>query len=93
MDTANHPEIGFRSTGLHPDPAGWRMTGVLAVRGGCCDVTLDVDPAVPVGDGYRLTAVCRVDRVAAGVTAGRPLIGRHIRVELDLWVSGPNGGR
>ncbi|WP_239171082.1 YceI family protein [Actinoplanes campanulatus] len=78
---------------MHPDPAGWRMTGVLAVRGGCCDVTLDVDPAVPVGDGYRLTAVCRVDRVAAGVTAGRPLIGRHIRVELDLWVSGPNGGR
>ncbi|MBO3744321.1 YceI family protein [Actinoplanes flavus] len=84
LDTANHPEIGFRSTGLHPDPEGWRMTGVLAVRGGYCDVTVNVRPAVPVGDGYRLTAACVVDRVAAGVTAGRALIARHIRIELDL---------
>ena len=35
--------------------------------------------ALPVADGYRIWATTTVDRVAAGVAAGRALIGRHVR--------------
>ena len=40
--------------------------------------------AQPDGDGYRLVAGCTVDRVAAGVTAGRLVIGRLVRVTLEI---------
>ncbi|MEV0901856.1 YceI family protein [Actinoplanes sp. NPDC049802] len=85
LDTANHPEIGFRSTGVHRTAEGWRLTGVLTVRGGFCEVALKLVSVLADCDCYRLTASCVVDRVAAGVAAGRPLIGRHVRIDLDLY--------
>jgi polyisoprenoid-binding protein YceI len=84
LDTGAYPEIGFRSTGLRRVPDGWRLSGVLAVRGGGCDVTLDLVTVEPAGDGCHVVARCAVDRVAAGVGAGRMLIARTVHVELDL---------
>ncbi|MBB2942780.1 polyisoprenoid-binding protein YceI [Actinoplanes lutulentus] len=84
LNTADHPEIGFRSTRCRRVADGWQLIGVLAVRGGTCEVVLDLSPAEAAGDGFRLVARCAVDRVAAGVGAGRPVIGRTVRVELDI---------
>ncbi|MEU8238626.1 YceI family protein [Actinoplanes missouriensis] len=84
LDAANHPEIGFRSTRCRRTPQGWQLGGVLAVRGGSCEVVLDLSPAERFDDGYRLVARCAVDRVAAGVRAGRGIIGRTVHIHLDL---------
>ncbi|MEU4424671.1 YceI family protein [Actinoplanes sp. NPDC024001] len=84
LDVADHPEIGFRSTRCRRTGDGWQLAGVLAVRGGSCDVVLDLVSAEPVADGYRFVATCAVDRVAAGVTSGRLLIGRLVHVTLDI---------
>ena len=49
-------------------------------------MTLTVTGIEPVGDGYRFTATTRIDRVAAGVTAGRAIIGRFVDVDLTVEV-------
>ncbi|WP_328460394.1 YceI family protein [Actinoplanes sp. NBC_00393] len=79
-----HPEIGFRSTRCRRTADGWQLTGVLAVRGGSCEVTLDLVAAEAADDGYRFVVACVVDRVAAGVTAGRLIIGRQVHINLDI---------
>ena len=80
LDVAAHPEIGFRSTRVE----GSRLFGVLGVRGGGCEVVLDVSSVAAFDDGYRVVAACVVDRVAAGVRGGRAIIGRKVHVQLDL---------
>ncbi|GAA4590147.1 polyisoprenoid-binding protein YceI [Actinoplanes octamycinicus] len=86
LDTERHPEIGFRSTRCLLGPDGWQVAGVLSVRGGSCEVVLAVDSGEPVADGYRFTARCVVDRVAAGVRSGRGLIQRTVEIVLDVVV-------
>ncbi|BCJ41799.1 hypothetical protein GCM10010168_74870 [Actinoplanes ianthinogenes] len=86
LDTARHPEIGFRSTHCRLGPDGWQVAGVLSVRGGSCEVVLDLESWERAGDGYRFTAGCVVDRVAAGVRGGRGLIQRSVRIALDVVV-------
>ena len=70
LDAANHPVIGFRSTRLVGAAEGWQIVGVLSVRGGSTEVTLDLTSMEPTADGYRFTATATVDRVAAGVDRG-----------------------
>ncbi|MEV6301528.1 YceI family protein [Actinoplanes sp. NPDC051861] len=84
LDAAHHPEIGFRSTRVRRTPEGWQITGVLGVRGGSCEVALDLVTGEAVDDGYRFVASCVVDRVAAGVPAGRMVVGRLVHINLDL---------
>lgn len=84
LNTADHPEIGFRSTRCRRTAGGWQLSGVLAVRGGACEVVLDLVSGEAVDDGYRFVASCVVDRLAAGVTAGRMIIGRRVHVNLDV---------
>jgi polyisoprenoid-binding protein YceI len=81
-----HPAIGFRSTGLTRTADGWQLTGVLSVRGGSAPLALTLLDAEPTADGYRFRATTTVDRVAAGVSAGRALIGRHVRVTVECRV-------
>jgi polyisoprenoid-binding protein YceI len=87
LDTGAHPSIGFRSTRLVRGPHGWQITGVLGVRGGSTEVTLDLTGAKPLPDGYRFTATADIDRVAAGVTAGRAIIGRRVAVTVTVCVT------
>jgi polyisoprenoid-binding protein YceI len=82
-----HPAIGFRSTGLTRTADGWQLTGVLSIRGGSAPVTLELLGAEPTADGYLFRAATTVDRVAAGVAAGRALIGRHVRVTVECCVT------
>jgi polyisoprenoid-binding protein YceI len=87
LHTEAYPVIGFRSTGLARGANGWQITGVLSVRGGSAEVTLDLTGAEPTGDGYRFTAAAVVDRVAAGVAAGRAIIGRRVTVDVSICVT------
>ena len=87
LDAANHPEIGFRSTRVRQTPDGWQMTGVLSVRGGSCEVTLDLVGGEAVEDGCQFTAACVVDRVAAGISAGRAIIGRLVHINMDIFAT------
>lgn len=86
LNVENHPVIGFRSTRVSGG-AGWQIVGVLSVRGGSSEVTLDVVEIAPTVDGYRFTATTTVDRVAAGVGAGRAIIGRTLQATLTLCVT------
>jgi polyisoprenoid-binding protein YceI len=83
LDTARYPVIGFRGTRLTPAGDGWRLTGVLSVRGGSTEVTLDL--AQSGADTFTATTV--VDRVAAGVGGGRAIIARPIRVRLTVAIT------
>ena len=84
LDTDRHPVIGFRSTRVVLGADGWQVAGVLGVRGGSCEVTLNLTEIAP--DGF--TATARVDRVAAGVGGGRAIIGRYVEVTLSVRLRG-----
>jgi polyisoprenoid-binding protein YceI len=87
LDADRFPVIGFRSTRLTRSADGWQIAGVLSVRGGSTEVTLDVTETALTADGYRFTATTTVDRVAAGVAAGRAIIGRFLTVSLTVVVT------
>jgi polyisoprenoid-binding protein YceI len=87
LDAARHPTIGFRSTRLVHGASGWQIIGVLSVRGGSTEVTLNLSEITPTVDGYRFTAATIVDRVAAGVRTGRLIVGRYLDVSVSLCVS------
>jgi polyisoprenoid-binding protein YceI len=86
LDVAAWPTIGFRSTRLAASGPGWQLIGELSARGGSGEVTLDIVEVAPTADGYRLTATGMVDRVAAGVGAGRGIISRHLKTTVTVCV-------
>lgn len=88
LDAARHPVIAFRSTGCERAAIGWRMAGVLSVRGTDSDATLTITGLTPTANGYRCTATCTIDRVTAGVRAGRGIIARPVRITLDIHAVG-----
>ena len=88
LDAARHPVIGFRSTRCYRDADGWRLAGVLRARGRDSEVDLVLDVAETTADGCHFVATGMIDRVAAGVTAGRAIIARQVRVTLDLHATG-----
>jgi polyisoprenoid-binding protein YceI len=87
LDVNRHPTIGFRSTHLVRSGEGWQIIGVLSVRGGSTEIALNLTEVEPASDGYRFTATAKVDRVAAGVGAGRAIVGRHVDVTLTVCVA------
>jgi polyisoprenoid-binding protein YceI len=80
LNAAAHPVIGFRSTRVVHGADGWQVIGELSVRGGSCEVALQLTEAGP----DRFTATTRVDRVAAGVGAGRAIVGRYLDVTVTV---------
>jgi polyisoprenoid-binding protein YceI len=84
LAVADHPVIAFRSTACLRTDDGWQLTGVLSVRGTDSEVTLSLDPIEPTADGYHCTARCTLDRVTAGVKAGRGIIARPVHLVLDV---------
>jgi polyisoprenoid-binding protein YceI len=82
-----YPTIGFRSTRVVHGSRGWQIVGVLSVRGGSTEVTLDLSGVEPTVDGYRFTATTTVDRVAAGVRTGRLIVGRYLDITINLCIT------
>jgi polyisoprenoid-binding protein YceI len=81
----SHPVIAFRSTGCARAAAGWQVTGVLSVRGTDSEVTLTLGTVEPATTGYRCTASGTLDRVAAGIKAGRGIIARPVHLEFEVY--------
>jgi polyisoprenoid-binding protein YceI len=86
LDAATFPAIGFRSTRVVKAAEGWQIVGVLSVRGGSTEVTLQVTEVMPTVDGYRFTATTTVDRAAAGIRSA--VVGRLIQIRLTVVVTG-----
>lgn len=86
LDAATWPVLGFRSTRLARTESGWQLIGELSVRGGSSELALDLVAATREDDGYRIMATGRIDRLAAGVTAGRGLISRHVATTITVHI-------
>ncbi|MFE0102443.1 YceI family protein [Streptomyces sp. NPDC059009] len=85
LDAATYPDITFAGGGPTVPPAGLAtLPGELTVRGVTRPVTVTVD-AVDVTDG-RLTAraSATVDRYAFGVTAGKGMTGRRLKMLIEV---------
>jgi len=83
LNAKHYPQIAFRSTGFN----GRRITGVLSVRGTDSPVTLDITSWAATGNGYRASATTEIDRIAAGVKAGRGMVARKVRLTLEVVVN------
>lgn len=84
LDTQAHPHITFTSTGLRQDSGTWTLHGTLTVRGTAGPVELRVERAETDGAVVSLTARCRIDRYAFGITKMKGMTGRWQEMLLDL---------
>lgn len=79
LDLARYPAMTFAADSTIASPAGWRVTGNLAVRG--TSVRLTGDAAVsPQGRSATVTAHIQLDRRALGIRAPRIMIGHTIDI-------------
>jgi polyisoprenoid-binding protein YceI len=83
FNSKRYPQIAFRSTGFN----GRRITGVLSVRGTDSPVTLDITSWTATRNGYRASATTEIDRITAGVKAGRGMVARKVRFTLEVVVN------
>ncbi|MGH3759298.1 YceI family protein [Actinophytocola sp.] len=84
LDTGNHPDIVFASTGLGQAGDGWVLHGTLTVRGHTRPVRVRVVSLHPSDSGLRLCASARIDRHEFGITAGRGMTGRRLTLTLEI---------
>lgn len=92
LDTARHPEIRFRSTGIRGDLNAATMTGDLTVRGITRPVTLraglyrraDADPADRNRLAVRLTG--SISRSAFGADGYAAFVGDRIGLEIVVRI-------
>jgi polyisoprenoid-binding protein YceI len=79
LDLDRYPAMTFAADSITASPAGWRVTGRLAVRG--ASVRLAGDAAVSSHDGSAtMTARTRLDRRDLGIRAPRIMIGHAIDI-------------
>jgi polyisoprenoid-binding protein YceI len=84
LDSAHHPTMMFRGSAA---PDATTLDGTLTVRGTAAPVTLTLVEAREDGTGWCFTAAARIDRYAAGVTAGRGIIARYLDVEFEVYAA------
>ncbi|MGA8463061.1 MAG: YceI family protein, partial [Trebonia sp.] len=79
LDLDRYPAMTFAADGITASPAGWQVTGTLAVRG--TSVRLAGDAAASSQDGSAtVTAHTRLDRRALGIRAPGIMIGHTIDI-------------
>lgn len=70
------------------DDGSWLAAGTLAVRGTAAP--LEVTAVAEEADGAVVVRAAAVlDRLAVGIRAPRPMIGRVVRIEVDAWLVPP----
>jgi polyisoprenoid-binding protein YceI len=79
LDLDRYPAMTFAADSITASPAGWQVTGTLAVRG--TSVRLAGDSAVsPHDESATVTAHTRLDRRALGIRAPAIMIGHAIDI-------------
>jgi polyisoprenoid-binding protein YceI len=96
LDAASHPQIRFESFKVGPgrDRDVFRVTGSLTIKGTTREVTLDateVDRSrSPRGEEViYYTATTELDRHAFGINYGRGVIGRTLKVTINVQATRP----
>jgi polyisoprenoid-binding protein YceI len=96
LDVEHHPDIVFRSTSVHPsDEDHWEVVGDLTVLHASVPTVLDIEYLGSTIDPWGSTrsafqASTEVDRQDFGISwnkaleAGGFLVGRRVRIELDI---------
>jgi polyisoprenoid-binding protein YceI len=95
LDAEQHPVVGFGSTGLTRNGAGWRLTGDLTIRGVTKPVTFDMTFEGEGTDPYgntkaAFTASGEIDRRDWGLVwnvpleGGGVLVSERFKVEFDV---------
>ena len=90
FDTAEHPRIHVRSTGISPAGDGWSAAAVLTVAGSEAPLELRIDTrpgAAPDTVRVRISGV--LDRAATPLRAPRWLIGRWVGIVVDATLDRP----
>lgn len=93
LDAGRFPEIVFTAGDLVRDGDTWRLDGALTVRGVTRPQTLTLDTDRTRGpdesDRLRVRARTIVDRKAFGVSAEPFIVGRTLRVDIDVLLVRP----
>lgn len=82
LDSGEHPEIAFRSTGVGRENGAWLVRGEVTARGTAAQVDLRVAELRETAEGLIVRATATVDRYAHGMTRFRGLAGRLIHLEI-----------
>ena len=88
LDIDRHPTMSWSADRFRPGEDGqWTAEGELQVRG--VRVPLAVTGAAePAGDGaVRVRATAVLDRMAVGISVPRLMIGRQVRIALDVFLT------
>jgi polyisoprenoid-binding protein YceI len=94
MDSANHPQMTFRTTGVTQDGDKYKVAGELTLRGVTKPVTLDVEAhgfgADPYGGSRAgFTAKTEVNRTDFGVNFNAPVPGGvMVSEKVDIEIEG-----
>jgi polyisoprenoid-binding protein YceI len=93
FDTANHPEMTFRSSAINVASGDkGTITGDLTIRGVTKPVTLDVTfqgtGSSPMDNSFRagFQASGTINRTEFGVSYGVPLVSEEVQLLLDLQI-------
>jgi polyisoprenoid-binding protein YceI len=91
LDVERYPEIRFQSTSVEKgrDRDALRVTGTLKIRGQSKELVLNVTETdhsrSPQGEEVAYyVAQAQIDRIDFGISYGRGLIGRNIKVTLQV---------
>ena len=82
LDSGEHPEISFRSTGVGREDGAWLVRGEVKARGTTAPVDLRVAKLRETAEGLIVRATATVDRYAHGMTRFRGLAGRLVHLEI-----------
>ncbi len=90
FDTANHPQMTFRSTSIVDSAHGYAMTGDLSIKGVTHPVTFTTSfngaNIFPMDQSthYGFSASGSISRSAFGVSYGVPMVSDEVKLTLDV---------
>lgn len=87
LDVDRHPHLTFASTGLVQDGRSWLVPGTLTASGTAAPVVLTITDIAEDHDQVTVHATATVDRYAHGLTKGRGLAARRLRLQLTAVVT------
>ena len=84
LDADRHPTLGFVSDSVQAAGDTFRAEGHVAVKGVDHPATVTISDLRVRGDEATFTATSTLDRMAIGVDAMKPVIGRQLHLAVDV---------